>query len=52
VRSGQGTLGRLLTDDGLYDQAESALQGVTRATQGVEDQAPISVLSTLITTIF
>lgn len=52
VRLGQGTLGRMLTDDALYDQAEDALHGFQRATQGIEDQAPISVLGTLIGTIF
>lgn len=52
VRHGQGTLGRLVADDALYDQAEGALRGVTRATQGIEDQAPISVLGTLLGTVF
>lgn len=52
VKRGQGTLGRLLADDSLYHQAEGALGGVTRATQGIEDQAPISVLGTFIGTLF
>jgi len=52
VRHGRGTLGRLIADDSLYDQAEGALSGVTRATQGIEDQAPISVLGTFIGTLF
>ena len=52
VRRGDGTLGRLVADDSLYLQAESALHGVTRATQGIEDQAPISVLGTLLGTLF
>jgi phospholipid/cholesterol/gamma-HCH transport system substrate-binding protein len=52
VKHGEGTLGRLLTDDGLYNQAEGALRGVNRATQGIEDQAPISILGTLIGTLF
>jgi phospholipid/cholesterol/gamma-HCH transport system substrate-binding protein len=52
VRHGEGTLGRLIADDSLYNQAEGALGGVTRATQGIEDQAPISVLGTFIGTLF
>jgi phospholipid/cholesterol/gamma-HCH transport system substrate-binding protein len=52
VRHGEGTLGRLVADDGLYHQAEGALSGVTRATQGIEDTAPISVLGTFIGTLF
>ncbi|MGH7857304.1 MAG: MlaD family protein [Candidatus Binatia bacterium] len=52
VRLGEGTLGRLLADDALYVETEEAVRGLTRATQGIEDQAPISVLGTLIGTIF
>lgn len=52
VKHGEGTLGRLIADDALYNQAEGALRGVGRATQGIEDQAPISVLGTLIGTLF
>ena len=52
VRRGEGTVGRMVADDTLYLEAEGALRGVTRATQGIEDQAPISVLGTLIGTLF
>jgi phospholipid/cholesterol/gamma-HCH transport system substrate-binding protein len=52
VRRGEGTLGRLVADDSLYNSADGALKGVSRATQGIEDQAPISVLGTLFGTLF
>ncbi|HSD10427.1 MAG TPA: MlaD family protein [Candidatus Binatia bacterium] len=52
VRRGEGTLGRLVADDSLYNSAEGALNGVSRATRGIEDQAPISVLGTFIGTLF
>jgi phospholipid/cholesterol/gamma-HCH transport system substrate-binding protein len=52
VKRGEGTLGRLVADDSLYNSAEGALKGVSRATQGIEDQAPISVLGTLLGTLF
>jgi phospholipid/cholesterol/gamma-HCH transport system substrate-binding protein len=52
INRGHGTIGRLVADDALYDQAEGALRGVTRATQGIEDQAPISVVGTLLGTLF
>jgi phospholipid/cholesterol/gamma-HCH transport system substrate-binding protein len=52
VKHGEGTLGRLVADDSLYNSAEGALKGVSRATQGLEDQAPISVLGTFIGTLF
>ncbi len=52
VRDGQGTLGRIVQDDQLYQDAQSALHSVNRAANGIEDQSPISVLGTLITTLF
>lgn len=52
VRDGQGTLGRIMQDDQLYQDAQSALHSVDRAATGLEDQSPISVLGTLITTLF
>ncbi len=52
VRDGQGTLGRIVQDDQLYQDAQSALHSVDRAATGLEDQSPISVLGTLITTLF
>jgi phospholipid/cholesterol/gamma-HCH transport system substrate-binding protein len=52
VRKGEGTLGRMVQDDSLYQDAQSALRGVDRAATGLEDQSPISVLGTLVTTLF
>jgi phospholipid/cholesterol/gamma-HCH transport system substrate-binding protein len=52
VRNGQGTLGRLVTDDSLYQEAQNAVHGLDRATTGIEDQSPISVLGTLVSTLF
>ena len=52
VRNGEGTLGRIVHDDSLYQDAQSAVRGLDRAASGVEDQSPISVLGTLISTLF
>lgn len=52
VRNGEGTLGRIVSDDALYQEAQDAVRGLDRATAGIEDQSPISVLGTLITTLF
>jgi hypothetical protein len=41
VRNGDGTLGRIVTDDQLYQEAVDAVHGI-------EDAGPISVLATLI----
>jgi len=52
IRNGEGTLGRIVSDDSLYVEAEEALRGVDRATASIEDVGPISVLGTLVTTLF
>jgi phospholipid/cholesterol/gamma-HCH transport system substrate-binding protein len=52
IRDGEGTLGRIVTDDSLYIEAQDALRGVDRATAGIEDLSPISVIGTLLSTLF
>ena len=52
VRNGQGTLGHIVQDDSLYQDAQSAVRGLDRASAGIEDQSPISVLGTLFSTLF
>jgi len=52
LRSGEGTIGKALTDDSLYTEAQDTLRTVNRATQSVEDQAPISILGTIVTSLF
>jgi phospholipid/cholesterol/gamma-HCH transport system substrate-binding protein len=52
VRDGRGTLGRLVADESLYVEAQDAVRGLDRATAGIEDQAPISVLGTFVSTLF
>jgi phospholipid/cholesterol/gamma-HCH transport system substrate-binding protein len=52
LRAGEGTLGRALTDDSLYSEAQDTVRGANRAFQAVEDQAPLSILGTLVTTLF
>lgn len=52
LRAGQGTIGKALTDDSLYSEAQDTLRTVNRATQSVEDQAPLSILGTIVTSLF
>jgi phospholipid/cholesterol/gamma-HCH transport system substrate-binding protein len=52
LRAGQGTIGKALTDDQLYTEAEDTLRTVNRATQSVEDQSAISLLGTIVTSLF
>ena len=39
-------------DDALYDQSLDTLRTANRAAQSVEDQAPISILGTIVTSLF
>ena len=52
MRAGQGTVGKALTDDSLYTEAQDTLRTVNRATQSVEDQSAISLLGTIVTSLF
>jgi len=47
IDRGEGTLGKLVNDDSLYIEAKRALQNVNRATTGIQEQVPISVLGTI-----
>ena len=50
--AGDGTLGQMLVDESLHTEAKDALRTVTRATQSVEDQSAISLLGTIVTSLF
>jgi phospholipid/cholesterol/gamma-HCH transport system substrate-binding protein len=44
INQGQGTVGKIVNDDTLYKNARMTLQKVDKATEGLEDQGPLSVL--------
>ena len=52
LRAGEGTLGKALVDSALYEQSLDTLRTANRAAQSVEDQAPISILGTIVTSLF
>ena len=52
LRAGEGTLGKALVDSSLYEQSLDTLRTANRAAQSVEDQAPISILGTIVTSLF
>lgn len=59
VEQGEGTLGKLLTDETLYEDAQasirelkSALREVRRAAEEMQEQLPVTVLGSLVGTIF
>jgi phospholipid/cholesterol/gamma-HCH transport system substrate-binding protein len=52
VNQGQGTVGKLINDQEFYKNAKLTLQKVDKATEGLEDQGPLSVLGILVNNLF
>jgi phospholipid/cholesterol/gamma-HCH transport system substrate-binding protein len=44
INQGQGTVGKLVNDQEFYKNAKLTLQKLDKATEGLEDQGPLSVL--------
>jgi len=52
MNQGQGTIGKLINDPDLYRNARMTLQKVDKATEGLEDQGPLSVMGIIINNLF
>lgn len=52
VNSGQGTIGKLVNEDQLYRDTTATLKKAERAMEGLGDTGPISVLGSIIGTLF
>ena len=52
INQGQGTVGKLITDQEFYRNAKLSLQKLDKATEGLEDQGPLSVLGIIINNLF
>jgi phospholipid/cholesterol/gamma-HCH transport system substrate-binding protein len=52
VEKGEGTLGKLINDDTLIKETEKTMKKVQKAAEGVQEQTPITVLSTIIGLFF
>jgi phospholipid/cholesterol/gamma-HCH transport system substrate-binding protein len=52
INSGQGTIGKLVNEQEFYKNAKLTLQKVDKATEGLEDQGPLSVLGILANNLF
>jgi phospholipid/cholesterol/gamma-HCH transport system substrate-binding protein len=52
INRGQGSVGQLVNDDTFLKNARMSLQKLDRATEGLEDQGPLSVLGLAIGTLF
>lgn len=52
INQGQGTVGKLVNDQEFYKNAKLTLQKLDKATEGLEDQGPLSVVGILANGLF
>lgn len=52
INQGQGSVGQLVNDRAFIDNAKLTLQKVEKATEGLEDQGPLSVLGIAVNSLF
>jgi phospholipid/cholesterol/gamma-HCH transport system substrate-binding protein len=52
INQGQGSVGKLVNDHEFYNNAKLTLQKLDQATEGLEDQGPLSVLGTAVGKLF
>lgn len=52
INTGEGTLGKLLNEDKLYRDTTATMKKVEKAAEGIGDTGPISVLGSIIGTLF
>lgn len=52
INRGEGTVGKLVNDDSFLKNAKLSLQKLDKATDGLEDQGPLSILGLAIGSLF
>ncbi len=52
INRGQGSIGKFVNDDSLFKNAKMTLQKLDKATEGLEDQGPLSVLGIAVNSLF
>ena len=52
INDGEGTLGKLVNEDKLYRDTTAAMKKVEKAAEGLGDSGPISVLGSIVGTLF
>lgn len=52
INQGQGSVGKLVNDDSLIKNAKLTLQKLDKATEGLEDQGPLSILGMAANSLF
>jgi phospholipid/cholesterol/gamma-HCH transport system substrate-binding protein len=51
INQGNGTVGKLINDQEFYKNAKMTLQKLDKATDGLEDQGPLSVLGIVVSSL-
>ena len=51
INNGDGTIGKLVNDQEFYKNAKMTLQKLDKATDGLEDQGPLSVLGIVVSSL-
>ena len=51
INDGQGTVGKLVNNQDFYKNAQLSLQKLDKAADGLEDQGPLTVLGSLVSTL-
>lgn len=52
ISQGKGSVGKLVNDQEFYQNAKLTLQKLDKATEGLEDQGPLSILGTMASSLF
>lgn len=52
INKGEGSIGKLVHDESLFRNVRLTLQKVEKATEGLEDQGPLSVLGIAVNSLF
>jgi phospholipid/cholesterol/gamma-HCH transport system substrate-binding protein len=52
INQGQGSVGKIVNDKEFYNNAKLTLQKLDKATEGLEDQGPLSVLGLIVNNLF
>ena len=52
INQGQGSVGKLVNDESFYKNVKLSLQKLDKATEGLEDQGPLSVLGIAVNSLF
>ena len=52
INQGQGSVGKLVNDESFFKNVKLSLQKLDKATEGLEDQGPLSVLGIAVNSLF